>query len=325
MAVAANVLETYDLITIREDLANVDNMITPTETPFISMIAGSNTASATYHEWPLTNLGAVNTTNRVNEGEAAPPLAAPVAALRRGNYTQISIKNISVSSTTEWVDGAADIAKLAKQMTYAMAELKRDRETLMLQSIAAIPGSGQAATLRTAAGLPSFWQTNVSRGAGAGANPVLSGTTNGYPSTAAVAGTSRTITEDLFNTVMQSCWTSGGTVKYALVSPSIKRTISKVFTGYTTKYSDGASNKLITSVEIYQSDFGTVQIVPDRFGTASDVHFIDPDYVNISYGQPVKQQVLAKTGLAENRLLSVEYTLEVGNEASGGVLADVTA
>lgn len=254
MAVAANVLETYDLITIREDLANVDNMITPTETPFISMIAGSNTASNILHEWPLTNLAAVNATNRVNEGEAAPPLTAPVAALRRSNYTQISIKSISVSSTTEWVDGAADIAKLAKQMTYAMAELKRDRETLMLQSVAAIPGSAQAATLRTAAGLPSFWQTNVSRGA-TGMNPVLSGTTNGYPSVAAVDGTPRTITEDLFNTVMQACWTSGGAPKYAIVGPDVKRTISKVFTGYSTKYTDGTANKLITSVEIYQSDF----------------------------------------------------------------------
>lgn len=325
MAVAANVLETYDLVTIREDLTNVDNMITPTETPFISMIAGSDTASNIYHEWPLTNLAAVNASNRVNEGEATPPLTAPVAALRRGNYTQISIKSISVSSTTEWVDGAADIAKLAKQMTYAMAELKRDRETLMLQSVAAIPGTAQAATLRTAAGLPSFWQTNVSRGAGAGANPILSGVTNGYPSVAAVDGTLRTISEDLFNTVMQACWTSGGTVKYALVGPDVKRTISKVFTGYTTKYSDGASNKLITSVEIYQSDFGTVQIVPDRFGRSRDCHFIDPDYVDITYGQQVKQQVLAKTGLAENRLLSVEYTLSVGNEASGGILADIQA
>jgi hypothetical protein len=78
-------------------------------------------------------------------------------------------------------------------------------------------------------------------------------------------------------------------------------------------------------VEIYQSDFGTVQIVPDRFGRSRDCHFIDPNYVNVSYGQTTKQEPLAKTGLTENRLISCEYTLEVGNEAAHGILADIQA
>jgi len=323
MAVAANALETYDLTTIREDLMNADNMISPTETPFTSMIADQGKAENTYHEWPLTALNAVNGSNRVAEGEDAPPVKAPTVALRRGNYTQISIKNVKVSSTSEWVDGAADINKLAKQLAYAMKELKRDRETMLLASVPAIPGAAVGATVRQAAGLPSFLMTNVSRGAAPGANPVLSGTTTGYPITAAVDGVLRTITEDLFNTVIQAVWTSGGEPKYALVGPDVKRTISKVFTGYTTKYSDGASNKLINSVEIYQSDFGTVQIVPDRFQRSRDCFIIDPDKISIDYGQTTKQEVLAKTGLTENRLVSCEYTLTVGNEAACGILADI--
>jgi len=324
MAVSASALETYDLTTIREDLQNADNMITPTETPFMSMIASQDSASSVLHEWPLTNLNAVNGSNRVPEGEDAPAVTTPVLALRRSNYTQISIKNIKVTSTSEWVDGAADITKMSKQLVYAMRELKRDRETMLLASIAALPGTGNGATTRTAAGMPSFYQTNVSRGA-SGMNPVLSGTTSGYPVTAAVDGTLRTITEDLFNTVIQAVWTSGGEPQYAVVGPDVKRTISKVFTGYTTKYSDGASNKLITSVEIYQSDFGTVQIVPDRFGRSRDCHILDPSKLSISYGQTVKQEPLAKTGLTENRLISCEYTVTVGNEASCGILADVQA
>src|SRR5712671_1043165 len=132
MAVNAGALQTYGLTTIREDLMDADNMITPTETPFTSMIADQNSASNSYHEWPLTNLGAVNSANRVAEGEDAPTVSTPVAALRRGDYTQISIKNVKVSSTSQWVDGAADIAKLSKQIVYKMRELKRDRETMLL-------------------------------------------------------------------------------------------------------------------------------------------------------------------------------------------------
>jgi hypothetical protein len=323
MAVNASALETYDDRTIREDLTDAENMITPTETPFISMITGKNKATNTLHEWPLTALNAVNSTNRVPEGEDAPSITAPVYALRRSNYTQISVKVLKVTDTSQWVDGAANAEKMSKQVAFALDSLKRDKETMLLASIAALPGTGNGATTRTAAGLPSFWQTNVSRGA-AGVNPVLSGTTNGYPITAAVDGTQRAITEDLFNTVMQAVWTSGGKAKYALTGPNQKRAISKTFTGYTTKYSDGASNKLINSVELYESDFGTVQVVPDRFTRDREVHFIDPEFVKISVGQPTTQKQLARTGLTDNTLIEGEYTLEVGNEGSGGILADLT-
>jgi len=323
MAVAANALETYDISTLREDLMDADNMISPTETPFTSMIADQNKATNRLHEWPLTALAAASSTNRVAEGEDAPAVTAPIVASRRSNYTQISIKNVKVTSSTEWQDGAADINKLSKQITYQMRALKRDRETMLLQNIAADPGAAVGATTRVSAGFPAFLITNTSRGAGAGANPTLSGTTSGYPNVAAVPGTNRTLTEDLFNTVMQAVWTSGGEAKYCLVGPTLKRVISKTFNAYATKYTDGASNKLITSVEIYQSDFGTVQITPDRFMSAVDIYFIDPEYVAISYGQPTKQEPLAKTGLTENRLISCEYCLEVGNEAAHGVLADV--
>jgi hypothetical protein len=299
-------------------------MISPTETPFTSMIADSGKASNTYHEWPLLALSAVDSANRVAEGQDAPAVSAPTAPNRRGNYTQISIKNVKVSSSSQWVDGAADIQKLAKQISYKLKELKRDREAMLLDAVVALPGTAVGATTRTAAGFPTFLITNASRGA-TGTAPALSASPNGYPATLGNPGTLRTITEDLFNTVIQAVWTSGGEPKYALVYPDVKRTISKVFTGYTTKYSDGASNKLITSVEIYQSDFGTVQIVPDRFMRSRDCFFIDPEYVSVDYGQTTKQEPLAKTGLTENRLVSCEYTLWVGNEAAHGHLADIQA
>lgn len=322
MAVAANALETYDVNTIKEDLMDADNMISPTETPFTSMIADQNKATSTKHEWPLVALAAVSTTNRVPEGEDAPAVSAPTVPNRRSNYTQISIKYVKVSDTSQWVDGAADIQKKAKQIAYKMKELKRDREAMLLDNVPAVPGAAVGATTRQSAGLPAFLITNASRGA-TGTAPTLSGTTDGYPNAAAGNGTLRTITEDLFNTVIQAVWTSGGEPKYALVYPDVKRTISKTFNAYATKYVDSATNKLINSVEIYQSDFGTVQIVPDRWQRSRDCFFIDPEFVAVSYGQTTKQTPLARTGLTDNTLISCEYALEVANEAAHGILADV--
>ena len=323
MAVAANVLETYDSKTIREDLSDAENMITPTETPFLSSIVKKGSASNTKHEWPLTELGAVDTANAVAEGQSAPSLDAPVVASRRANYTQIMDKMITVSDTSQKVDGAASIEKFAKQISYKLKELKRDKEANLLANVAAVPGAAQAATTRLMAGFEAFIITNASRGA-TGAAPTLSGTTDGYPNGAHTPGTGRAITEDIFNTLMQSCWTQGGEVKYVIVGPATKRTISKTFNGYATKYKEADSKKLVNAIDVYESDFGQVQIVPDRFSNAASALFIDPEFCMLTELQPTRQLDLARTGHAENKLIQWEGCLEIGNEKACGIISAIS-
>jgi hypothetical protein len=50
MAVNTKALETYDSKTIREELADAENMISPTETPFLSSIAKKSSCSNTKSE-----------------------------------------------------------------------------------------------------------------------------------------------------------------------------------------------------------------------------------------------------------------------------------
>ena len=319
MAVEAAALETYDMTTIREDLSDAENMISPTETPFQSMIAGTGKAKATLHEWPLTELGAVDSANRVPEGEDAPPTDAPVVSSRRSNFTQISDKKVRVSDTSQEVDAAANIEDLAKQISYKLKELKRDKETMLLSKTPAAAGSTGVA--RAAAGFYCFLITNADRGA-TGTAPTLSGTTFGYPNAAGTAGTLRALTEVLFNAAMQAAWTQGGQPKYALVSAINKRLISSTFTGNATKFKDADDRKIISAIDIYESDFGQVKIVPDRFTLASAVYMIDPDYVKISALMATRQVPLARTGHSEARLIQGEYTLEVGNEKAHAIVAD---
>ena len=320
-AVAANALETYDSITIREDLSDAENMISPTETPFISRIAGKGKATNKYHEWGIVELAAVDTANRVAEGEDAPAVDAPRLALRRGNYTQISDKVVKVSDTSQRVDGMANVEKLSKQIAYKLKELKRDKEAMLTSGSAADPGAAVGATVRKAAGLSAFSMTNDQLGA-TGVSPSLSGTTNGYPSAAATPGTPRALTEDMLNTAIQAVWAEGGEPKYVLCSPINKRLISKTFTANSTKYKDADDKKLISAVDYYESDFGTVQIVPDRFSPAADVFVIDPEFVKVIDLQPTRQMDLARTGHTENKLVQSEYSLEVSNEKAIAVIRD---
>lgn len=322
MAVNSSALETYDSKTIREDLTDAENMISPTETPFISSIAGKGSCSNTKHEWPVVELGAVDANNAVPEGEDAPAPDAPVVALRMANYTQIMDKVVKVTDTSQRVNGAANVEKIAKQISYKLKELKRDKETIMLANVAANPGAAVGATTRKLAGFEAFIITNASRGA-SGAAPTLSGTTDGYPNAAHTPGTTRTLTEDMLNSTVQSCWTNGGEVRYGIVGPAVKRLISKTFNGYATKYKDADAKRLVNAVDFYESEFGVIEIIPDRFSNAASMLLIDPEYVKICDLQPTRQLELARTGHTENRLIQYEGTLEVGNQKAHGIISAI--
>jgi hypothetical protein len=332
MGVNSNTNETYDVSTIREDLQDAMISISPTETPFMTAI-GRKKATNTYFEWPVIDLAAP-ATNRVIEGEAAPANDAPTNATRLANYTQISDKVVEVSDTAEQVNGAGDAQTVAKQIAYKLKELKRDMEVMLLSNVAASAGSSGGA--RATAGLAAFLRTNVDRSTGAvdGANPTLSGTTDGYPNAAATDGSVRALTEALLKSVIADCWDNGAEPSIVLCGSAVKQKISSTFTGSATKYQDMTDKKsLSAAIDIYVSDFGTLQIVPTRFlqtRTANsetvagrDVYVLDPNYARVAFLQETKQKPLARTGHSERRLISVEYGLQVDTEKAHGVIADI--
>lgn len=328
MAVEAQTVETYDNSLIFEDLQNAYSMLSPTECPFQQAI-GSGDADATNYEWPVVELNDVDENNRVVEGDDAPATDNPTLGRRLANFTQISDKKISVSHTSEAVDAAAsNLQKLAKQMTFKMKELKRDMEVMLLQNIAASAGNSGAA--RTMAGFPAFLRTNSLFSAG-GADPTLSGISEGYPDAAATNGTaSAPFTEDQFNDVIQMCWENGGDPTLGLVNANNKRIISETFVGNATRYKDTTDQKVINSIDFYESDFGTITIVPTRFMLPADgrggdnfmVLLIDPEFVRILFLENMSEKPLAETGHSKKRLLWCEYTLCVDNEAAHGIIRD---
>jgi hypothetical protein len=151
------------------------------------------------------DLASASDTNAEIEGNDV-TADAMTEGVRLSNYTQISDKVAQVSSTREEVDESGDLNRMAKQIGLKTMELKRDLEKTILSNKVASPGS--ASTARTSASFASFLQSNVSRGT-SGVNPVLSGTTSGYPTTAAVDGTQRALTETLLKTVLSLAWTNG--------------------------------------------------------------------------------------------------------------------
>lgn len=319
MAVTANTNETYDVSTIREDLAPALASISPTECVLMSTI-GTRNVDNTYFEWSEVDLASA-ADNRALEGDTGLSNSAPTNAVRKGQYTQISTKVVEVSSTNQAVNGVADAQTVAKQVAYKLSEMKRDMEKMMLDNVAA--SAGASGTARQTAGLPAFLTTNAARGS-SGADGTTSGSgTSGYVNAAATDGTARTLTEALLKGVIADCWDAGAEPSVVLCGSSQKQTIS-TFTGNATRYKEAEDSKLNAAIDVYVSDFGQLQIVPARHIRSRDVFVLDPSYAQVAYLQTAKQEPLAKTGLSERRLISAEYGLQITSEKAHGVVADVS-
>ena len=283
---------TYDTVGIREDLQDAIYDISPTSTPFMSTI-GRTKAKNTYHEWQTDELGAVDLTNAQLEGADA---VAPTLETteRVGNRTQISDKVVQVSTTDDVVDKAGRSTETAYQLSKASSELKRDMETILLSDQAQT--AGDSSTARKLQGMQAWVTTNDVTASGTG------GTT--------------TFDEQDLKDAMLSAYNEGGEPSMLLVSPKNKVQVSS-FTGIAEqRYQAPKSSPttIIGTADVYLSDFGTLNVVPDRFLDDACALFVDPAMANVAYLRPFKKTKLAKTGDSEKHLMNVEYTLVVKNE-----------
>ena len=306
--------QTFTAIGMREDLSDMIYNISPTETPIMSSI-GKTKATAVYHEWQTDSLAAATTANAAVEGaDATSGTMAPT--VRVGNYTQIVSKTVQVSGTLESVDKAGRKSEKAYQLAKASQELKRDLETIITANQGKSAGTSTVA--RTMGSLLSWIKTNSSQGSG-GSAPATSGTST------RTDGTQRTATEALLKTVIASIFDAGGNPKAVFVGSAGKQKMS-TFAGIAVnryQITKPEAGVIIGAADIYQSDFGQLSIVPDRFMRNRDMLILDPEYAAMAFLRPFMTNELAKSGDSEKTQILAEVTLEVKNEAAHGIVADL--
>ena len=317
MTIVANTFTTFDAKGIREDLSNVITNIAPEETPYMSNI-GRETVSNSLYEWQTDTLAAA-AANKQLEGDDVTSFDAVTATVRLQNYAQISRKTIVLSATEETVNKAGRRSELAYQIAKRGAELKRDQEFTMLNG--AVAAAGNTTTARGTASLQAFIKTNYDMQTN-GANP--SYTT--LPNSARTDGNVRTFTETILKNVIQQVWTAGGTPKILMTGPVNKQRVSGFSGIASSRFNiDGGARPatIIGAADIYVSDFGNVQVVPNRFQRERDAFVIDPEYAKLTTLRPYQQVELAKTGDAEKRMLIVEWGHKVLAENAHGIAADL--
>jgi hypothetical protein len=240
---------------------------------------------------------------------------------RIGNYTQIVGKTVQVSGTLEAVDKAGRKSEKAYQLAKASAELKRDIEGIITANQG--QSAGNSSTARVMGTLLSYIKTNTNKGSGttAGADPTTIGVST------RTDGTTRTFQESMLKDVIAKVFTSGGTPSVLMVSPALKQVVSN-FTGLAQhRYNSNTTGDvtILAGADLYQSDFGVLQIVPNRFMRTRDALVLDPEYAALAYLRPFQTIELAKSGDSEKTQILAELTLEVKNEAAHGGVFDLSA
>lgn len=273
-------------------------------------LAAKAKATNTTHEWQTQDL-ATAANNAQAEGD---DLTAKTVTntVRLANRTQISAKKVVVSGTQQAMNPAGRKDELAYQLSLISLELKRDMEFAITQND--VIGTSP----RQSRGLRGWVVDNVSTGASYSAPSAYTGT----GTTATTDGTQRAFTESLLKSVLQQAYTAGGDPDTIVLGPAAKQTFS-TFTGNATRMDKSEDAKLYASIDVYVSDFGELQVVPNRFSRARDVFVLQSDKLAIAYLRPFTTIELATTGDALQRELLVEWTVECRAPKAHGAVYDI--
>lgn len=341
--------------TVHEDFRDFIYMISPTITPAISNF-GRGTAANDIVDWQTNTL-------RASAGNAYIDGAASDAA-REGGRTpvklhavcQIQREELNISRRARIVNGAGRADELGYQMAlkgYAL-RLDMERQIVIGNSDAAAGGGnpafpptasvyGTAVTAGLTAPLNTWLMTNTYRATGAGttdgADGVLNGGggTFGTPTTAATDASTNNqepLAEANIATILEGCYRAGGQPTMGMIGVTMKSRFSNYMFSSNARIAQqrqdqGASpnggSTVIGAVDVFMSDFGTLQIVPNREQREQDFFILDPTLWEIAYLDAFRREPLAKTGDNYRELLTVDWALVARNEAGSGGIFDINS
>ena len=318
---------------IREDVMDKIWDISNIPLPFTEMCSkGSHTNKRV--EFVTDELVPPATNNAVIEGAESSKNDGKFGD-RLGNFTQIATKEVKVTDTSQEANSIGGQAKLAYQISQRQKELRRDVEAQMLTQQASVAGN-DTAIAGISAGLGAQLKSNVSVGA-TGAVGGFNPTTGLF--VAPTKGTKRALSETGIRDILQSIYEDGGNTSVAMARPVVIRKLSEYLFGATARVAtltsdkaqkgDGGALTAYGSVNVFVTDFGqTIALKDNRLQAAdaagvSSMYFLDSAHLKQSFLRGYTTEPLAKNGLYEKRIMSVQYSLLVLNEKSQGAIFDI--
>jgi hypothetical protein len=313
---------------IREDIMDQIWLLQYEALPF-SDIIGRGTHTNRKAEFVTDELAAASTANAVVEGADIVQNDTKIGT-RLGNYTQIAVKAVAITDTAEAADSVGAMGRMMSQIKNRQKELRQDVEAQMLSNQASVAGDANTVA-GISAGLGAQIKTHISLGA--------TGAAGGYNTTtglfvATTPGTKRAISESVVRDLLQGVYENGGKTTVAMGRPAVIRLMSEyLFTGTARvatlqsnkeQKGDGQALTAYGSVNVFVTDFGqTIELRDNPFQPVeaagqSTLYLLDPTKIKQSLMRGYQVEDLAKNGLSDRKMMSVQYSLLVLNEKHQG-------
>ena len=275
-----------------KELSNVISNLSPFETPFQTLI-GKGTVKNYLFNWAEEKLADAGD-NAWAEGASAGEGTDNIL-VERDNYTQIFRKTVELTGTAQATAIAGGAEKMAHQVELRSRELKRDVERAYL-------GTGQekasASGVRKTAGFHA--QVDAAH----------------IVDAAGVA-----VTEDMVRDLLAKLFEAGSTPNVIMTTPRGKVALAKALEATRQRHLD--SDKAIAGVDLYNSDFGTMEIYANRFCREGDILIMDTSMWSEEVLRSYKIEKMDKSGDSDKRMLIVEKGLKCKNQLGNGAIVNV--
>lgn len=286
----------YDQVGEREDLIDVITNISPEDTVILSAL-GRTDAKSFKHDWLTEALQASNSGNAIIDGASATFASGDYnVRVLVSNYTQILRKPFSASYSQEAIVQAGISSEFEHQRELKTVEIARDLNAALINQTSA---SGTSAAARRMNGVLASTTTNVIGGEG---NPV---------------------TQKEFNRLLQTIWQAGGRPGTVFCGGGNKRTISDWGQPQGNRNVDASGHKIIARVDTYDSDFGIVEIMPEREMPTDQIAVMELKRWRVAYLRPLFFEEMGAVGEQKRGTVVSEATLEYLAENSSGKITNV--
>lgn len=295
---------TFDQVGIKEDISDVISNISPTKTPFQSMIGGESVHN-THFKWQEDDIRDVKVNKKTEGFTAAASDREPTAY--RDNITQIMEDTFEVSGTSNAVSTYGRAKETAYQAAKSSAAVKRDLEH-------AFVGTGQVkvdpadnATERQMAGFQAQVDSSM------------------YTYTGSTA--TKMDEADLLD-ALQDCYTAGADPNTVMVTPTNSREVAdfaKASGRYRTLQTGSKDKSVVNVVDLYVSPFGEVKVVLNRFLKDKDTLVFAPEFWKKQTLRGWTREPLAKVGDKTSTMIVGEFSLKHKNYKASAVIREDVA
>ena len=316
----------------REDLADYISLVDAKDTPFVSMAPKGSKPGNTYFQWQADNFPTPATTGTVDGTDVG---TSDYQNLNSGrallsNYVQIFRRPVRVSPLSVDVSIVAGLRdELAGMVAKGITLMKRDMEATFLSTNDGQADNGTVPYLTKALG--SFISTT---GGTVPAVPSAFRTPSGNIVGSSAA--SSTLSESDVQGLLTSIWNQTGTYRDydCIVGSTLKRAFTNLMfttpsTGSTNTQSairtfqrEADADVYISSVDVFEGDFGRLKIHPDAFAPAAYQGYVIPmDLTEIRYANMPEIRDLPDYGGGPARLIEAVAGLVVKNPLAFGKFA----